>query len=58
MDTARPQPHTMPEDAARRIEADHRFAVASELRPDRPVSEAEIEAILRLLGEDIGKILR
>jgi hypothetical protein len=48
----------MPEDAARRIEADHRFAVASELRPDRPVSEAEIEAILRLLGEDIGKILR
>lgn len=58
MDTARPQPHTMPEDAAGRVEAGHRFPIASELRHDRPVSEAEIEAILRLLGEDIAKILR
>ena len=58
MDTARPQPNTMPEDAARRVEADHGYRVGCALGPDLPVSDAEIDAVLRLLGEDIGKILR
>ncbi len=56
MDTAHPQSHDKTHAGstplvASRLPTD--FAVACALRPDLPVSDAEIDAILRLLGEDI-----
>ena len=34
------------------------LALESDLRPDTPVSDAEVDAVLRLLGEDIKIIFR
>jgi hypothetical protein len=48
---------TQPE-AALRVEAASGLVVACALAPDQPVTDAEIDAILRLLGEDISQILR
>ena len=48
---------TQPE-AALRVEASSGLVVACALAPDLPVTDAEIDAILRLLGEDISQILR
>lgn len=59
MDTARPQTkdETQPE-ATLRVAAAHGYRVICTLGPDLAVSDAEIDAVLRLLGEDIAKILR
>lgn len=38
-------------------EATQGFEVESSLQPDLPISEAEIDAILRLLGDDLAKLL-
>ncbi len=32
-------------------------SVVSDLDPDRPITEAELDAILRLLGEDLAHLL-
>ena len=48
---------TKPE-AALHVEAASGLAVTWALAPDLPVTDAEIDAILRLLGEDISQILR
>lgn len=48
---------TQPE-AAPHVEAAPGLVVACALPLDLPVTDAEIDAILRLLGEDISRILR
>jgi hypothetical protein len=48
---------TQPE-AALHVRADSGLVVSCALDPDLPVTDAEIDAILRLLGEDIAQILR
>ena len=48
---------TQPE-AALRVEAASGLVVACARGPNHPVTDAEIDAILRLLGEDISQILR
>ena len=45
-------------DAALHVGAASGLVVARALDPDHPVTDAEIDAILRLLGEDISQILR
>jgi hypothetical protein len=48
---------TQPE-AAPHGDAASGLLVTCALGPDLPVTDAEIDAILRLLGEDISQILR
>ena len=59
MDAAHQQTgdETQPE-AALHVEAASGLVVACALAPDLPVTDAEIDAILRLLAEDISQILR
>jgi hypothetical protein len=59
MDTARPQTKDKTQqETAPHVEAAPGLVVACALAPDLPVTDAEIDAILRLLGEDISQILR
>ncbi len=59
MDDAGPKPHDDAQPKAAPIAAArYSLAVESSLPDDLPVSDAEIDAILRLLGDDLAAILR
>lgn len=53
----RPSPGETADERADERNKKDAVVLVSDLDPDRPITEAELDAILRLLGDDLARLL-
>ena len=53
----RPSPAETEDERADERKRQDEIVLVSDLDPDRPITEAELDAIVRLLGDDLARLL-